>query len=489
LRIKRGFLVRSWSVAVIALAIALAFGGMASAQSTSRPPAGPGNACVPQQPANARANANRPVGLSSVMSGPTPESVPGATTVSPTQAACLYNVFKDALVVLDATQDDEGLPGAYRASWAAVGGSLSGDVQQVLEMQLRAVTGGDLDRPILVYCHHSECFLSYNVALRTVRAGYRKVYWMREGIWGWLSLGLPVQPVRFFAGMEPRGQAQLNAQRAEADAARRAQAEAARRADVAARLRGQFTVCDRSSRYQDPDNYSGLLSEAAFERSLAETIASERSCFQGIRSTAVANGATDVAGEIDALLANAPARLRAARDRGRIAFERNPVQYLGDDGGRLPERLRQKLAQASGPLTLGETCGTWSTAVPSMDKASIAAFNTRYASYAQCMNTWVEDRQSLAGGLPNAAAEMEISMGMLPGLRPYLCSTWARPNCVPDARWNALAAVATSQNLARLRAAAAKAENRIRIGNEVADKMRSTMEATNRAIEAYNASH
>jgi rhodanese-related sulfurtransferase len=51
----------------------------------------------------------------------------------------------------------------------------------------------DKSAPILVYCNGERCWKSYKSAIRLVRAGYKKVYWLREGFPGWYEKGYPVE--------------------------------------------------------------------------------------------------------------------------------------------------------------------------------------------------------------------------------------------------------------------------------------------------------
>jgi PQQ-dependent catabolism-associated CXXCW motif protein len=484
-------MLKSISAASAVFAAAIVAG---SALAQASPPAGGAAQAVDTDPCHAPPTPPQPAatdyagGLSPVGSGLTPAKVPGATTVAPFEAACLYSRNRDTIVVLDATNDDQGLPGAYRAVFAAGGRSLADDVQRTFEAKLREVTGGDMNRPILIYCHHVQCFLSYNVTLRAVQAGYRNVYWMREGIAGWQQYRLPVQPVRFFSGMEPPSQAQLDARLAETQAAARELAMT--------RLRGQMADCDQSGRYQDGQDYGLHLvqnrtraeADASFEAGMARQIDYEKMCFGNYRTDAQRAGLTELVTEIDAVIANAPARLRAAYQRGRVEFEKNPVEFMWDDHGKLPAKLRDLLKTASGPLNLQETCGAFDLSVPAINQAALAAFDQRYEARRQCANAWVEDRPNIQGKLGLGEIEFNTTITMLQGIRPYLCSAWNKPNCVPDARWNALAAVATPQNAARMKAAAERAGNRSEQLQREAERMRMAMDATNQAVRAYNAS-
>ena len=54
--------------------------------------------------------------------------------------------------------------------------------------KLRALTGGDVNKPVIVYCHHA-CWLSWNAAKRTIADGYKQVFWYPDGVEGWMAAG------------------------------------------------------------------------------------------------------------------------------------------------------------------------------------------------------------------------------------------------------------------------------------------------------------
>jgi PQQ-dependent catabolism-associated CXXCW motif protein len=64
-------------------------------------------------------------------------------------------------------------------------------VQSVLTQLLAKLTGGDKARALVFICASSQCWLSYNAALRAAAAGYEKIYWYRGGIAAWMAAGLP----------------------------------------------------------------------------------------------------------------------------------------------------------------------------------------------------------------------------------------------------------------------------------------------------------
>lgn len=51
----------------------------------------------------------------------------------------------------------------------------------------------DKNTPVIFYCNAGECWKSYKASRTAVKAGYKKVYWLRGGIPEWKNAGLPVE--------------------------------------------------------------------------------------------------------------------------------------------------------------------------------------------------------------------------------------------------------------------------------------------------------
>jgi rhodanese-related sulfurtransferase len=51
----------------------------------------------------------------------------------------------------------------------------------------------DKNTEIIFYCNGSECWKSFKATTVAVKAGYKKLYWMRDGIPGWKAKGFPVE--------------------------------------------------------------------------------------------------------------------------------------------------------------------------------------------------------------------------------------------------------------------------------------------------------
>jgi PQQ-dependent catabolism-associated CXXCW motif protein len=73
------------------------------------------------------------------------------------------------------------LPGAGMADIAP-------ETDALFRRLLSQTTSGDLDHPVVVYCHE-RCWLSWNAAKRAIGYGYRRVHWFPEGVEGWRAAG------------------------------------------------------------------------------------------------------------------------------------------------------------------------------------------------------------------------------------------------------------------------------------------------------------
>jgi rhodanese-related sulfurtransferase len=122
--------------------------------------------------------------------GPTPVKIPGVVTVSPEEAKCVLDRFPGTVLVVDAA-DGFALPDALDMGFASQPMVAGDKIQTDLARVLGVISGGNKAMPILVYCHHSSCQLSYYAAQRMAAAGYGSVLWMRNGEAGWRKAGFP----------------------------------------------------------------------------------------------------------------------------------------------------------------------------------------------------------------------------------------------------------------------------------------------------------
>lgn len=139
---------------------------------------------------------------------PVPDTLSGARVITPAEAHAIWSggtaLFVD---VLPRPPRPRGLPEGtiFRqpprrsipgAVWFPNAGY--GDLAPVNDAWFRdglaAETGGDLDRPLVVFCL-MDCWMSWNAARRAMTYGYRNVLWLPEGTDGWAFEGYPLEPV------------------------------------------------------------------------------------------------------------------------------------------------------------------------------------------------------------------------------------------------------------------------------------------------------
>lgn len=129
---------------------------------------------------------------SAPLHGPTPTAVPGARTITTPDLVRLMKDPASGALVFDVLGGPQTLPNAFYAAPAAQPGDFSDQVQTDFGNFLKQTTQGRLDRPMVFYCQNSQCWMSYNAALRAIAAGYRQVLWYRGGIEAWQQAGLPL---------------------------------------------------------------------------------------------------------------------------------------------------------------------------------------------------------------------------------------------------------------------------------------------------------
>jgi PQQ-dependent catabolism-associated CXXCW motif protein len=123
---------------------------------------------------------------------PTPRAIPGAQVVTTLELrAMLANPAPPVLIDVMTGEGHLTVAGANWIANAGRGTNFLDPVQSNLIRLLAQLTGNDKARALVFFCLSSECWLSYNAALRAVVAGYGKVYWYRGGIEAWAAAGLP----------------------------------------------------------------------------------------------------------------------------------------------------------------------------------------------------------------------------------------------------------------------------------------------------------
>ncbi|HEX2840055.1 rhodanese-like domain-containing protein [Hyphomicrobium sp.] len=137
---------------------------------------------------------------------PTPDAVPGATTISVDDVRRLMRdekaVLVDAMPAEGAGFDPKS--GAWRlsksrehipgSSWLPdVGkGTLSPEMDTYFRLNLDRLTQGDRTRALIIYCL-ADCWMGWNAAKRAAAYGYTHVYWFPGGTDDWRDWEGPLE--------------------------------------------------------------------------------------------------------------------------------------------------------------------------------------------------------------------------------------------------------------------------------------------------------
>ena len=127
------------------------------------------------------------------MHGPTPASIPGGQVITTKGLVELIRGGQAPVLVLDVLGGPEMIQGAQYAAPAAQAGAFNDQTQQQFGQYLQQATSGNKQYPIVTYCLSTQCWMSYNAALRAINLGYTNVLWYRGGIEAWKQAGMPTQ--------------------------------------------------------------------------------------------------------------------------------------------------------------------------------------------------------------------------------------------------------------------------------------------------------
>ncbi|MGI9357351.1 MAG: rhodanese-like domain-containing protein [Rhizobiaceae bacterium] len=140
---------------------------------------------------------------------PVPDDIPApARKIDAWQAKALIEGGAVAIDVLGALQsrydelDGTWLVGKKRKSlpgavWLPETGRgvLLPEIKRYLKVNLQRLTGGDKDRPLVVFCI-SDCWMSWNAAQHIAQFGYNDINWFPLGTDGWEEAGWTLEPIR-----------------------------------------------------------------------------------------------------------------------------------------------------------------------------------------------------------------------------------------------------------------------------------------------------
>ena len=423
-------------------------------------------ACKPGTDAHEPGGEDYPGGLWKGGYAVTPVRLPGATTVSVREVKCLLEKFAKQVLVLAAVDDAQKLPGAAVAA-AAASADDSGDLQKRFAEALARATDGNKGYPLVVYCHHVRCFLSYNVALRAVNAGYTSVYWMRPGLAGWRAAGYPLE------GPPPEPPKPAVEQ------------------GLTERYLKEVRTCDELYFDHDADDFtlkavqfeSAAELEASWAKDIAEKKEERRSCLAS-RKKPFAENAPALA-DLTARLARSDAEVEQKWRQVRSEVEANAQKHFGAwlEAQELP-KLRKQLQLAREMKTTAQLCGTFDYAMPPLDNDVIQARSRRRREYGDCITKWNEDSSF-------ALAEVEFSgaVEVAQATQRYTCSARKVPNCLSDSDWSELAAIATPANLAIIKRADEIYSSRYTVYREEVERLNKWIEDVNERVERYNAAN
>jgi adenylate cyclase len=128
-------------------------------------------------------------GLHQEITGLTPTTAPGVTTIRTTDLLELLERTRP-LIIDPMYSPVRSIPGAVGLFGAGSGGNYTDATQDRLRQKVRELTGGDYTRPIVAVGWNVERFNGRNLALRLKALGYSQVYWYRGGREAWEVQGL-----------------------------------------------------------------------------------------------------------------------------------------------------------------------------------------------------------------------------------------------------------------------------------------------------------
>lgn len=146
--------------------------------------------------------------LQANMHGPTPTSIPGGQVVTTDRLLSMYQhgMQSGGLLVFHVLGPGPTLPMAQNAVGAAQAGDFQDQTQQQFGQYLQQVTQGNKSVPMVFYCQSTQCWMSYNAALRAINMGYTQVHWYRGGIEAWQAVQNMAMNMQPQGGMQQGGQ-------------------------------------------------------------------------------------------------------------------------------------------------------------------------------------------------------------------------------------------------------------------------------------------
>lgn len=121
---------------------------------------------------------------------PTPRQIPGGRVIGTFELSqMLEKEPRPYLIDVLGGNIHRTVVGAFWMAGAGAG-DMSRDEEKRFLSAIASFAGGDKNRPLVFFCVDSQCWLSYNAALRAIGAGYTNVMWYRGGVAAWRQAGL-----------------------------------------------------------------------------------------------------------------------------------------------------------------------------------------------------------------------------------------------------------------------------------------------------------
>ncbi len=125
--------------------------------------------------------------------GDTPASLSGATLIDATKAKSLTD---GGALMIDARVSNEyaeaHIKGAVSVPYKEKSAKAL-DYKAAEDNFDLAKLPADKNTPLIFACNGRECWKSYKAAAAALKAGYKKVYWFRDGFPGWKAKGYPIE--------------------------------------------------------------------------------------------------------------------------------------------------------------------------------------------------------------------------------------------------------------------------------------------------------
>ncbi len=123
----------------------------------------------------------------------TPKTIPGGKYVTTAEAKALFDkgaTFVDARV--KAEYVEKHIKGAINAVYKETKSTTKTSKTDPADTFNEAKLPKSKTTEMVFYCNGSPCWKGYKGADRAIKAGYKKVYWYRDGMLGWGEAKYPM---------------------------------------------------------------------------------------------------------------------------------------------------------------------------------------------------------------------------------------------------------------------------------------------------------